>query len=253
MAPAQADRQGSADRDDLVLGVRAWGYHETDTADLARLRQQLNQAGADAWPSSLLKNADGQTLVGLAAVVQAAEKHSIDVKATSGWGIVSAPRKLGRETMVETLLAFQEEGAFGVLPHVIPNHSLHSISGAISIALRIHGPNLGVGQPDEALLVAADWLESEQASGVWVVGTWVDSANRALALVLSAPASSTCACVRVKKPNTRNPSQPFDLNQLRDWLAGESPQSLRQHLGASGVLEWHRETGSRSLSSHHAA
>jgi hypothetical protein len=80
--------------------------------------------------------------------------------------------------MAAALQRFQAEGAWGVSPHLIPHRSLHSISGSISQAFKIHGPNFGVGggpgAPAEALLAAVSMLEGQKLPGVWVVLSCLD-------------------------------------------------------------------------------
>jgi hypothetical protein len=71
-----------------------------------------------------------------------------------------------------SILRYREEGAWGVSPHLIPQQSLHAISGTISQALKIHGPNFGVsGGPNpapDALLLAAAMLHDQALPGLWV-------------------------------------------------------------------------------------
>ncbi len=65
------------------------------------------------------------------------------------------------------------EGAWGISPHFIPHHSLHAVSGTISQALKIHGPNFGIeaspGGMAEALTVAATLLATGDLPGLWLV------------------------------------------------------------------------------------
>jgi hypothetical protein len=103
------------------------------------------------------------------------------------------------------------------------------------------------------LLVAADWLAAEQAPGVWVDATWVDTANRALALALSGPTAADSGCIHVNQPGTRSDAAPFDLGHLHDWLAGKAASPLLQNLGELGVLEWRRAGKGQSLSPGYAA
>jgi hypothetical protein len=81
--------------------------------------------------------------------------------------------------MVYALQRFSEEGAWGVSPHFIPHRSQHAVSGTISQALKIHGPNFGTGGgPDgtpEALIAGAALVEENRVPGVWVVATAWDS------------------------------------------------------------------------------
>jgi hypothetical protein len=77
--------------------------------------------------------------------------------------------------MIVSLQRFLAEGAWGVSPQMIPHRSLHSPSGTVSHALRIHGPNFGVGGgPEgavEVLLAAAAMLERGQLPGLWLMWT----------------------------------------------------------------------------------
>src|SRR5262249_56456949 len=94
------------------------------------------------------------------------------------WAVLAAPRFLGRTALAQALNRFALEGAWGISPHLIPHHSLHSVSGTISQALTIHGPNYGIGGgPDAAsktLLTAAALLAADRLPGVWVVLTGYD-------------------------------------------------------------------------------
>ena len=61
------------------------------------------------------------------------------------WGILAASRFLGRSSLVVALDRFRSEGVWGVSPHLIPHYALHSPAGTLSLALGVHGPNLGIG------------------------------------------------------------------------------------------------------------
>ena len=71
------------------------------------------------------------------------------------------------------LRSFLAEGVWGTSPHLIPHFALHSPSGTISLALGLHGPNLGVGgglhAAAEGFLTALTWLSSGRVPGVWLV------------------------------------------------------------------------------------
>lgn len=139
------------------------------------LRRHPGPVPGQAVPTSLLKHADEQTIAGLCAVYQAIVNGGLQATCFCDWGVVAAPRFLGRPTMAAALQRFASEGAWGVSPHLIPHRSLHSISGTISQALKIHGPNFGVGggpnRTVEALLAAAALLNGKKLPGVWVVLT----------------------------------------------------------------------------------
>jgi len=162
----------------MTCDVVACGAAEARLEELPALRRRLQGDGAAALSATTLKHADEQTVVGLAAVFQALDNSGLDRSLFGDWGVVAAPRFPGR---VATALAFEKflvEGAWGISPHLIPNRSQHSLSGAISQALSLHGPNFGAGGgpggETEALLAAAAMLDLGSLPGVWVVCTGWD-------------------------------------------------------------------------------
>ena len=82
---------------------------------------------------------------------------------------VSWPRRgiLGRANLAVALRSFMAEGVWGTSPHLIPHFALHSASGSISLALGLHGPNLGVGgglhAVAEGFLTALTWLSDGES------------------------------------------------------------------------------------------
>jgi hypothetical protein len=145
------------------------------------LRRQPGPVPGEPLPASFLKHADEQTVAGLTAVYRAVHDHALGAAFPQGfrdWGVVAGPRFLGRPAMAASLQRYLAEGAWGVSPHMIPHRSLHSISGTVSQALKVHGPNFGVGGGPgceaEALLVATALLERRRLPGVWVVLTRLD-------------------------------------------------------------------------------
>jgi hypothetical protein len=146
------------------------------TADqLPNLRQNPGAQPGPSLPASFLKHADEQTVVAMAALFQAIDRHGLAGMDFTDWGVLAAPRYLGRITTFQALQRFAAEGAWGISPHLIPHRTLHAISGTISQALQIHGPNLGVGGgPDadlEVMRVAAAFLTDRDLPGLWVVMT----------------------------------------------------------------------------------
>jgi hypothetical protein len=69
-----------------------------------------------------------------------------------------------------------------VSPHIVPQCSLHSIAGAVSVALGMHGPNVGIGGGSDALaeglFTAISFLQSGDGAdvdGAWlVVSDWAE-------------------------------------------------------------------------------
>jgi hypothetical protein len=111
----------------------------------------------------------------MAAVLRAIATGGLGSQRFTEWGVVAAPRFLGRMATAHAIQRFAVEGAWGVSPHLIPHRSLHAVSGTVSQALKIHGPNFGVGGgpggPLEALRTAAAMVHGDRLPGVWVVLT----------------------------------------------------------------------------------
>jgi hypothetical protein len=72
---------------------------------------------------------------------------------------------------------FFDQGVRGISPHAIPQVSLHSLSGVISVGLGLGGPNLGAGGGAGALadglITAFTMLAERRLPGLWlVVSAW---------------------------------------------------------------------------------
>jgi hypothetical protein len=124
-------------------------------------------------PANLLKYADDQTVVALTAVLQAVRDFHLTGCDFTDWAVVAAPRFLGRVSFAAATDKFFRKGARTVSPLIIPFLSLHAVSGAISQALRCHGPNLGVGGGerglDQALLTGLVVAAEHRPPGLWLV------------------------------------------------------------------------------------
>jgi hypothetical protein len=133
----------------------------------------------ESLPASFLKHADDQTVVGIGAIFRAIDQNpSLSSVTFADWGVLAAPRFLGRATLASALQRFALEGAWGVSPHLIPHQSLHSVSGTVSQALGVHGPNFGVGGgpgcASEGILAAGALLSEERVPSVWLILTGWD-------------------------------------------------------------------------------
>jgi hypothetical protein len=153
-------------------GVRA------TAADVQHLRQNFLLPSGERLPPGFLKHAEDQTVTGLAAVCQAIGNFQLAKYNFNDWGVLGAPRFLGRVAMHGAIQRFLVEGAWGISPHLIPHRLLHAVSGTVSLALKIHGPNFGVGGGpsgvSESFLAAAALLEGARLPGLWVVLTGCD-------------------------------------------------------------------------------
>ena len=214
---------------------------------VAALRQKPHPTLVALLPANLLRHADDQTVVGLAAVLDAIADFHLPLAGFTNWGVVAAPRFLGRAAMAEAMLKFAQEGAWGISPHLIPHRSLHAPSGTVSQALKIHGPNLGVGggygAGAEGLLAAATLLAREQLPGVWLLLTGMEHE------AVYPPARPVCVAVALAlvaggagpleleiNPGEDGGPVPFTLEALAGALAGA---------GAHGPVTWRLECGGR--------
>jgi hypothetical protein len=196
-------------------------------------------AGWTPIAPTALRYSDEQTIAGVVALVSAmGALQCADPSAYDRWGVLAATRFLGRSTMVVTLNRFRSEGVWGVSPHLIPHHSLHSPAGTFSLILGIHGPNLGIGgglfAGFEGILTALSWLNSRVVPGVWLVLTrWypdfapdhdgnpqapVSCQALALALVPADPADHARPALQLLRSATASSPQPLDILKLAKLL-----------------------------------
>jgi hypothetical protein len=161
--------------DVVSCDVVAWASVRASAADLPGLRKAPGTLGDQPMANGLLRHVDEQTVVAVAAVLQAVRDSGLEPSSFDRWSVLAAPRFLGRAKFEASFPEYRDEGAWSVSPHLIPGHSLHSPSGTISQALHAHGANLGIGGTHggerEAFLVAATWLEAGWSEGVWIILT----------------------------------------------------------------------------------
>jgi hypothetical protein len=150
--------------------VLAHASRRVPIEDIAPLRK--NPAANHKFPLSLLKNADEQTVVVIAALMEAVDRLGQPLEAYRDWAALAAPRFIGRDCIGQAIPEYTREGPWSVSPHIIPHRSLHSTSGTITLALGSGGPNHGVGGgPDgetEGLLTAFAMLHERPIPGVWL-------------------------------------------------------------------------------------
>jgi hypothetical protein len=157
------------------VGIAAWGVARLSLAEIAGLRRELPAWSAPDLSGHFFKNADEQTIVAVRAVSQAIERHGLDVAEQRAWGVIGCPRFMGRMASAATIARFVKGGVRAMSPHIIPQHSLHSISGALSILLGTHGPNVGVGGGprawEDGLLAGLAMFSRGNVAGCWLVAT----------------------------------------------------------------------------------
>jgi hypothetical protein len=188
----------------LHCRVAAAAAVRASTETIAQWRRQPVSVGKDSMPLSFLKHAEDQTVLGLQAVLRTLEQQEVKQQMFADWGVVAASQFLGRMSVAQTLERYHQEGPWAVSPHLIPHQSLHAISGTISQALKIYGPNFGIGGGPhacvDAFLLAAALLADGHLPGLWLImtghdaeviplrdsGTSTPAMGQALALALTA-------------------------------------------------------------------
>jgi hypothetical protein len=148
-------------------------------AAIAQWRRQPIGVGAEKLPASFLKHAEDPTIAAVRVVLEALERQGWRDRSFADWGVIAAPNMCGRITNAFAMERFRREGAWGISPHLIPHQSLHAMSGTISQALKIYGPNFGVcGGPNaslDAFLIAAAMLADGSLPGLWLLMTGYES------------------------------------------------------------------------------
>jgi hypothetical protein len=196
-------RQPSIDQAGCAIICHA--FVESSLSGLAALREAPVAPGAPHLPARFLRHSDEHTVAAVHAVLTALASIP-PARSFDRCGVVAAPCQAGRIMTARSLAMLRTEGAVAVSPHIVPQCSLHSLAGAVSVALRMHGPHLGVGGgPDalaEGLFTAMSLFQPGAASGceaAWLIVTeWAsepeldatgavlgDPVCRALALLLA--------------------------------------------------------------------
>jgi len=220
--------------------VMGHGLFRMSPGDVPALRRRPGPI-PEGWGGvapSLLRYSDEQTIAGTAAVFAAIAAMGLPPDAFAGWGVVAASRYLGRANLAHALRSFLVEGVWGTSPHLIPHFALHSPAGTISLALGLHGPNVGVGgglyAAAEGFLAALTWVSTGGMPGVWLVlSGWspelvpdqrgngpAAGECQALAIALSAGGIATGRTVfrAVVGAEPHHASAPIDLVRLADRL-----------------------------------
>jgi hypothetical protein len=245
--------EGSAAGPMLAAEFAGSGLFRMSPCDVPAVRRKPGPV-PEGWartPPSVLRYSDEQTVAGTAAVFSAMQAMGAEPGRFEGWGVVAASRYLGRANLAAALRSFETEGVWGISPHLIPHFALHSPSGTISLALGLHGPNLGVGGGREAAvdgaLAALTWLAAGTVPGVWLVlSGWspelipgdcgappapgeCQALALALTLIADGPATGRPALRVVAMVGSAPEAAPVDLVSLAGRLEmrrGPSPRTI---------------------------
>ena len=155
--------------------IDAWGTARLALPAIPALRKCLPTWVPESTAGHFLKYADEQTVAAVSAIDRAIQSHEIDLSQRRNWPIIAAPRFLGRVAGPAVIRGYEQGGPQSVSPHIIPQNSLHSVSGALSILLASHGPNVGIGggpeSLDDAILAAFSLPGMSGAEGCWLIAT----------------------------------------------------------------------------------
>lgn len=146
---------------------------EVPLSEIRALRDAPSPAGAPPLPPRFLRHCDEQTVVGVRAVLEAIAALPEPTPSFTRYGVIAAPLQAGRITAAQTLAQVAQAGGVAVSPHVVPQCSLHALASAVSVALGMHGPNLGTsGGPEaisEGLLTGLSLVNASGCDGLWLV------------------------------------------------------------------------------------
>lgn len=155
----------------LECGLTAFGRAQAAPAQIPALRRKPHEHIKP--PTGLLKYVDDQSVVSVAALYQAIHDYGLGDTNFTNWGVVAAPRFLGRETCAVFLDRFLRQGPLCTSPLLAVYQSLHAVSGSLTLALKINGPNMGVGglhrAIEQTLLTGLAMQCEHRLPGVWMV------------------------------------------------------------------------------------
>jgi hypothetical protein len=153
----------------------------TRLSGITALRDGGWPESAPVLPRRFLRHADEQTVVGVHAILAAIAALPETRLSLAGHGIVAASCQAGRVSGAQTLVQAKRGGGVAVSTQIVPQGSLHSLAGAVSVGLGMHGPNVGIGGGPEALAeglcTAFSWLMALPIGAcelVWLVITGWD-------------------------------------------------------------------------------
>ncbi len=215
-----------------ACAIRGHAYVEASFSRVTALRDEPPPAGAPALPTRFLRHCDEHTVVAMRAVLEVLAAVDRPPPADR-CGVVAAPCQAGRIVTARSLSQLRIGGAVTISPHIVPQCSLHSLAGAVSVALGMHGPHLGIGGGPDALaeglfaalamfqagpsaacdaawLIATDW---EREPELDAAGTPLgDPVCRALALLLVPESAAEAAASRIVLAQPLGMVAPFPID-----------------------------------------
>lgn len=205
-----------------------------------------------------LKMSDDQTVLATVAVWRAIVSAGWEERRFADWGVIAAPRYLGRQRMAAACARYRKHNLRGYSPVIIPHQSLHAVAGTLSIALKIHGPNFGMGGgPDhvgESLLAGLGMIQSGMVPGLWLVVSDLDSEpvptaegivdtptmGHAVALALTPADANAGWTLELDTQAATSASAPLQAVELADFLQAGGAQPWCGAVDGIGCLTMRR-------------
>lgn len=215
----------------MGCGISVHALVEARLSAIAGLRDGGFPDDAPALPARFLRHCDEHTVVGVHAALKAIAASAADPADLGRDAVVAATCQAGRIMAARSLAQLRIGGAVTVSTHIVPQASLHAPAGALSVALGMHGPHLGVsGGPDalaEGLLAAITLATTAAAPRVWLLVTeWdeeptlddagaaaADPLCRALAIAIESGSSAPLA-LGIRFPTPPAPAAATPSSQL---------------------------------------
>jgi hypothetical protein len=160
-------------RQSIEADILSWGAVRAWPEQLVQWRKAPAPMPPEPFSPAAIRHSEEQTLAALWAVCEATASMDPTPDSFAQWGVIAAPHLMGRAGNAVAADRFDQEGVWGLSPHMIPHHSLHAVSGTISQVLKMHGPNFGVGNgprsSNDGWLTAATLLSERLLPGLWLV------------------------------------------------------------------------------------
>lgn len=213
-----------------ACAIRGHAYVEAPFTGIGPLRDEPPPPGAPALPARFLRHCDEQTVVAVRAVLEVLARLD-ELPPSESCGVVAAPCQAGRVVTARSLSQLRTGGAVTVSPHIVPQCSLHSIAGAVSVALGLHGPHLGIGGgPDalaEGLFASVSLFQAAACTACWLLlsdwehepaldaagGPLGDPVCRGLALLLVPESVAGDAAARITLTQPSGPVAPLPADE----------------------------------------
>lgn len=170
-------RSTHSGRSAVTCGIVGHAVREARWSEIGDLRDVASASGMPAVPPRFLRHCDEHTVVGLRAVLDVMAVMQRPASSFARHGVVAASCQPGRMLAARSLTLLRSGGAVTVSTHVVPQCSLHSLAGAVSVGLGMHGPHVGVsGGPDalaEGLFSALTLIQAAERPGADAAGAWL--------------------------------------------------------------------------------